>query len=94
MPVLGCRGQKIPNMSTVTKLVAGIFGSVSSFPVLCRQIDVEIFHICLSFFIFVPSSNPKNLDFAVTDFVAVLIFATFWPEHISNPCFKGVTRPV
>ena len=40
------------------------------------------------------SSSPKILDFAVTEFVTVLIFAIFWPEHISNPLFQSIVRQV
>ena len=30
----------------------------------------------------------------LTEFVAVLIFAIFWPEHISNPLFQSIVRRV
>lgn len=56
------------------------------------QIDARIFYICLIFFEFTPSSSPKIPDFTVTEFVAVLIFAIFWPEHISNPLFQSIVR--
>ena len=87
-PFLGCRGQKMANMSTVTNLVTGNFGLSDRFCAQCRQPDAYLFYICLLSSYFMPPPSPKFLDFAVTDLVTVLIFAIFWPGHMINPLFS------
>lgn len=84
-PFLGCRGQKMADMSTVTNLVTGNFGLSDRFCTQCRQPDAYLFYICLLSSYFMPPPSPKFLDFAVTNLVTVLIFAIFWPGHMINP---------
>ena len=75
-------------MSTVTNLVAAIFHLVSRFRAHLALLSALISHICLLSSRFLPFLDPQISDFAVTNFVSVLIFATFCTAPINRPPLK------